>query len=131
MGYSGGVAAFNSDDFKLDMTNFKEALRKRWSDVQIKEVFEGNIDFGMSLKGTFDDLMGSTIQQKQVGWWGGYEEFAEFCMWFRRYVPDEYQLLAWSKGANDFVVVSYSTTEEQFVKGLSDDHFYFEIIVTQ
>ena len=127
MGYSGGIAVFNSDDFKLDISHFKTALRERWSDIQIRDVFEGNIDFGMTMKGRFDDLTGSTIKQQQVGWWDGYEEFAEFCVWFRKYIPAEYQLLAWSKDFYNYAVISPTITEEQIAAGIKGVRSYFEI----
>jgi hypothetical protein len=128
MGYSGGVAVFNSQDFVFDMDDFKQALRQRWTDVQIRDVSNGNIDFGMTIKGEFDSLVGSTITQSFVGWWSGHKELAEFCVWFRRYIPNMYQLLAWSSDFYNYFVVTNGATEEQIHAGLEGYRFDFEIV---
>lgn len=127
MGYSGGIATFNNPDFKLNMQDFKTALRGQWQDAEIKELENGDIDFGMTLKEQFDGLLGSSIQQQQIGWWSGLEEFAEFIMWYRKYIPDHYKLLAWSTDFYNYVVVVPNIKEHEIVQGLSGYRYYCQI----
>ena len=131
MGFSGGIQTPNSPTFKLDMDNFKEALHKQWPDIQIKNVgdFKEDIDFGMTIKGQFYKVVGSTIQQHQIGWWSTLEELAEFAIWYRKYVPAQYQLLASCNDFYNYVVVTHDTTEQEILDGLLGHRYYFEILL--
>jgi hypothetical protein len=126
MGFSGSVMPLDYD-FHLDISHFKEALRQHWPDTTFKDLADGDIDFGMTIAEQFDDFVGSTIEQRQVGWWGTLESQAEFAVWFRKYVPREIALLTSSKNFCSQVVVSKDTTEEDIVSALSGDKYYFQV----
>jgi hypothetical protein len=85
-------------------------------------VHEGDIDFGMTINGQFNNFVGSTIKQQQIGWWSGFEELAEFAVWYRSYVPKEHRVLLWSKNFYNYVV-SRDITEREIVTGLSGNRY--------
>lgn len=126
MGYSGSIMPLIAE-FKLDMNDFKKALRENWPDVQIKELHEGDIDFGMTFRGGFQGFAGSTIQTRQIGWWANYEELAEFSIWFRNYIPTQYPLLVSSKHFYNHFLILKNSTEADVLQGLSGNRYRFEM----
>jgi hypothetical protein len=128
MGFLGGIASANKPDFQLDMAHFKMKLQEKWPDIQIKQVFEDDIDFGMTFKTGFDGFAGSTIKHHQIGWWSSYENFAEFITWYRSYVPADHQLLAWNKNFYSHLLITSNTTEDEILVCFSSNRINFEII---
>jgi hypothetical protein len=128
MGFSGSIVPLD-DDFHLVMAHFKNALRQRWPNVVIKESSDGDIDFDVPGAHELLELSGSTIDQKQIGWWGStHESLGEFCLWFRQYLPKAIPLLAASKLFYTQILISSTSTLDDIVLALSGDPFSYELI---
>ncbi|MEO8396298.1 MAG: hypothetical protein ABI700_25120 [Chloroflexota bacterium] len=127
MSSRGGIAVINTLDFRLDLPQFSKALREHWRDAQVPENPWGDFEFGMTLNGRFEDFAGHTLNGQQITWNSGNEEFAEFLVWFRQYISDEYDLLAWSKDFGSYIVLTHDTTSSDIVSAFSSNRYDFEM----
>jgi hypothetical protein len=128
MAFSGSTVLLD-DDCQLDMPDFKNVLLERWPDAVIKDLPDGDIDFELNGVNQLTELRGSTIDQKQIGWWGStLESVGEFCVWFRQYVPEDIPLLAAGKDFYRQILVTSTTTRDDIVLALSGDPYAYELI---
>lgn len=132
MGIKGIISVADESNFKLDKPLFIEALRKHWTDLQIRENAYGDVTFGMTIKDKFNDFQGEFYNfpdsATRVIWYGGYEDFAAFSIWYREYIPHQYPLEIIDKHSSFVCIVSDSTTEQEVYNALLDDRFDFEIM---
>ena len=131
MGMKGFIFITNAGDFKLDKAHFVEALRQRWTDTQIRENTYGDVTFGMTIKDKFYDFQRQFYDfpdSTALYWYGNYEDFAEFSLWFRKYIPDHYQVEIIDKNGSFICMISHFTTEDEILSALVDDRFDFEIV---
>lgn len=128
----GFISILNAGDFELDKSDFIEALSQRWADTQIQENAYGDVTFEMTIKDRSHDFQGHFYnfpdRRTSVFWYGDYEAFAEFSIWFRGYIPQQYQLEIIDKNGSFECVVSHITTEEEVLSALLDNRYDFEIV---
>ncbi len=105
--------------WKLDHATFVESLRVHWPDADIRIADDPTINYPlewtlqmpeMRLDGTLDR------EGKAINLDGDIRDCAQFALWVRSLIPNEYKLVFFDEEYTASVEIEKETTEEELVK---------------
>jgi peptidoglycan pentaglycine glycine transferase (the first glycine) len=112
-----------SYSFKLDLPHFRQAMQERWPEIQIHNFSE----FWLPVVGDSHKFSGTILEEQHISLSAQPEEFAEFCIWYRSYVPANIPLMAWID-YGFYYVMTANTTEEEIKAALKREIWHFELV---
>jgi hypothetical protein len=100
-----------SSDLRIDPVEFQKRLLEAWPDADVKLSSKGRVRWTIPEKGS-SGFYGSLHPNHQIVTFnpGNWITFKDFVLWYRRLVPDEYELHFFNTSSWDSLIITSSTT---------------------
>jgi len=102
-----------SSDLQINMEEFKTNFLSKWKDATIRNTPKGGLLWSIPEAGSAG-FYGEVQSNKQVATFGpgNWTLYKDFVLWYRKQIPQKYELHLFTSSSMESLVISSNTTQD-------------------